>query len=45
LFLVFLEPGTPDPHQAVCEESSSRPQQVSLYVVGVELLGFCVCQP
>jgi hypothetical protein len=45
LCLVLLEPGTPDPHQAVGEESSSTPQQVTLYEVRMELLGFFVCQP
>jgi hypothetical protein len=45
LVLVLLEPGTPDPHQAVGEESSCGPQQVTLYEVRVELLGFFVCQP
>ena len=45
LVMVLLEPGTPDPHQAVGEERSSGPQQVTLCEVRVELLGFLVCQP
>jgi hypothetical protein len=40
--MVFLEPGTPDPYQAVGEESSRSPQQVTLYEVLVKLLGFFV---
>jgi len=43
--MVYLKPGTPNPYQAVSEESSSGPQQVSLCVVRMELLGFFVCQP
>jgi hypothetical protein len=39
---VLLEPGTPDPHQAVGEESSHSPQQVALNEVLVKLLGFFV---
>jgi hypothetical protein len=40
--MVYLKPGTPNPHQAVGEESSSGPQQVSLYEVRMELLGFFI---
>jgi len=42
LFMVLLKPGTPNPNQAVGEESSCGPQQVTLHVVRMELLGFFV---